>query len=200
MGFSSARSSRPEALQELSLVMEPAGTSSRELFWRSLIGRFDVRLRAYLGRTGCSDDRVEEVLWDVWALAAEHEEELRLADEVWPTLHDLLKRAWAARRRHWRRESRFERQMDDSRLREPDPQLWDDATYEWVASALAALPKRQRAAVDFRFRWEWPYWAIAAALDTTEVSARVLVSRGLSALRRMSLSPEPDGRADAHGV
>lgn len=82
MGFSSARSSRPEALQELSLVMEPAGTSSRELFWRSLIGRFDVRLRAYLGRTGCSDDRVEEVLWDVWALAAEHEEELRLADEV----------------------------------------------------------------------------------------------------------------------
>jgi RNA polymerase sigma factor (sigma-70 family) len=62
------------------------------------------------------------------------------------------------------------------------------ATVE-VLDVLARLPYRQRAAVVLRFWDDWPSADIAAALGCREVTVRVLVHRGLAALRHQ-LTPE----------
>jgi len=62
------------------------------------------------------------------------------------------------------------------------------ATIE-VLDVLARLPYRQRAAVVLRFWDDWPSADIAAALGCREVTVRVLVHRGLAALRHQ-LTPE----------
>ena len=56
----------------------------------------------------------------------------------------------------------------------------------WLPLALRLLPEKQRIAVDFRYRWGMPYWAVAAAIETTDVGARVCVCRGLARLRTLA--------------
>lgn len=60
-----------------------------------------------------------------------------------------------------------------------------DVDDERVATAIGRLPHTQRRAVAARVVEERSYADVARALQTTEVSARKHVSRGLTALRRM---------------
>jgi len=43
----------------------------RELFWRSLIEAFDLRLRAYMRRAGIVEREANETIWDVRAEAVD---------------------------------------------------------------------------------------------------------------------------------
>ena len=51
-----------------------------------------------------------------------------------------------------------------------------------VAAALSALSPQQRLAVEYHYRWGWPYWAVAAAIGASEATARVHAMRGLKTL------------------
>jgi len=53
-----------------------------------------------------------------------------------------------------------------------------------MLDALAALPYKQRAAVTLRYWADWDDEQIAAALDCAPASVRVLVHRGIAALKQ----------------
>lgn len=165
----------------------------REELWRDLIRSFDPRLRAYCRTLRCSDDDAEDILWDVWQEATASESNLKASSDPWSILQLLARRACAARVRTWRRE----RPLDDENLSvetsDDDPALENRfALRIWSDRLLGGLPEKQRLAIDFRFRWGWPYWAVAAAIDTAEATARVHVARGLRRLRSLARrSPPP---------
>jgi DNA-directed RNA polymerase specialized sigma24 family protein len=57
--------------------------------------------------------------------------------------------------------------------------------FNHVNGLLSRLSSHQRIAVDLRWRWGWPYSAIAWALGTTEATARVHALRGMQRMRRL---------------
>lgn len=161
----------------------------RELLWRDLIVRFDRRLRAYCRTLRCSDDEVEDILWDVWQEATAEESRLGASADAWPILQSLVRRACAVRLRDWRREC----PLDEERvIAQPvdDAEVFENRNTmrAWADHLLGELSEKQRLAVDFRFRWGWPYWAVAAAIDATEPTARVHVARGMCRLRSLARS------------
>lgn len=161
------------------------GMMNRELFWADLIRRFEGRLRAYARRTRCSSGEEEEIAWDVWQLAAQHEDLITNCQNQWPLLRGFLRQVCAERLRVWRNESATVRGAIGG-LRGPgDHAITRDV--EWLDGAMQSLPKQQRLAVDFRYRWSWPYWAVAAALECEEATARVHVFKGLQKLREIAL-------------
>lgn len=163
----------------------------RDACWRSLIARFQPRFRAYVRRLQCADEEVEQIVWDVWQMAVEHEAEILSASDPWLVLGPLLKLRCRERVRVWR----HERPWTDAEFGAVVvPEISETATAEsfpenWVDSALRSLPYKQRFAIDYRIRWGWPYWAVAGAIGTTEGAARVCVARGLQALRKLAVSP-----------
>ena len=68
------------------------GTShaGREAFWGDVVARYERRLKAYARRTRCEADQVEEMVQDTWALAVEHEADLRHSAQPWDDLHRLV--------------------------------------------------------------------------------------------------------------
>lgn len=174
----------------------------RELFWAELIWRLSPRLRAYASRTRCSEGEVEEILWDVWERAVGSEDTLRSCDDQWPIIAALLRAVCAERLRVWRREISFATSSVDG-LPTTFPETNEqDEQDRWnaVAMAMQGLSTHQRLAVDFRYRWGWPYWGIAAAIDCDETTARVHVLRALRKLqtrvatvRSLSLEPQQRG-------
>jgi len=172
-------------------------TAQRERFWRELMLRFDRQLCAYLRRAKWNEREIQELVWDTWALAVENEDTLTASTDPWPALRGLA--AAASRRRL--RVRRYElvsaadvlsaAQAGDTEESTGDRQ----ALARWTERVLAQLPMQQRVAVDLRYRWRWPYWAVAAAIETTESTARVHVWRGLAKLRRLAAHfPPPHGR------
>ena len=159
---------------------------TREIFWRDLIARFERRVRPYCRRMRCSEGEIDEILWDLWQEATEHEQALAASSDQWPLLRCILRQLCATRARSWRRESRLEDHHLDVAYGGGDEPAGGQDLYELVPRLLAGLPAKQRLAVDFRFRWGWPYWAVAAAIDTAEPTARVHVARGLRRLREFA--------------
>lgn len=160
---------------------------ARDTFWRDLISRFNPRLRAYCRSLCPSDDQIEELLWDIWAEAAAHEPALAAASDQWPVLHVIARRVCAMQAKVGRRECPLNHDVpteaeDDSRDAVDNQRL----LRAWIDHLLDELPQQQRAAVDYRYRWNWPYWAVAAALDVEEPTARVHVTRGLRRLRTLA--------------
>jgi DNA-directed RNA polymerase specialized sigma24 family protein len=155
----------------------------REEFWRDLIARFNPRIRAYCRTLRCSNDDVEELLWDVWQEAAASECTLAASTDHWPILQ-LHARRVCARRSRWLRR---ERTLYDNHgaLQNDSGDVTDNQQIlrKWADQLLRVLPEKQRTAIEYRCRWGWPYWAVAAALDSAEPTARVHVGRGLRHLR-----------------
>lgn len=60
---------------------------------------------------------------------------------------------------------------------------WLDGMREEIEAALAALPPKQRRAVELRIVRELPYETVARQLDCTQTAARIRVSRSLAWLR-----------------
>ena len=95
----------------------------------------------------------------------------------------------AARRREMRyvTHSRVLDATDDTSISVEDAAQW----LAWSARVLSRLSAKQRLAVDFRCRWNWPYELIAQALDNNDATVRVHVWRGLRNLRRIVLDDPP---------
>lgn len=166
-----------------------AGKGRREDRWKALIGQFDSRIRAYLRRVPCDAGEVEEVIWDVWGLASEHEDEL-MSDDPWPFVVPLIREVCRQRMGAWRHEQRNEALLRRAVAVDADTTSDDgDGAWSRVEHALGLLTARQRAAVDYRYRWGWPYWAVAAALECSEPTARVHAHRGLARLRILASIP-----------
>jgi DNA-directed RNA polymerase specialized sigma24 family protein len=167
--------------------------AEREKFWRDLIFHFDRRLRAYLRCGRWSDQEVEELLWEVWSMAVEVEDTLAASRDRWPVLRELAARASSRLLRVRRRERLSRCWADDGTVLDVwqlvDAEL-DSVETEplriWTAAVLMQLSEQQRLAVDYRYRWGWPYWAVAAAIDIAEPTARVHASRGLERLRKIA--------------
>lgn len=165
----------------------------REEFWRDLIGRFNPRLRAYCHTLRCSDDDAEEILWDVWQEATASEPSLVASSDQWPILQLLVRRACAVRVRGWRRERPLHDQGLTAEMIDGDEALeYQHALRSWTHQLLCELPEKQRIAVEYRCRWGWPYWAVAAAMDSAEPTTRVHFALGLRRLRSLARrSPPP---------
>lgn len=170
--------------------------AARETFWRDLVARFERRARPYCRRLRCSEDEIDEILWDLWQEATEHEQALAASIDQWPLLRCLLRQLCAARARSWRREFPLSEKHADVENTEPDGPVEAQDPGESIGRLLGDLPEKQRLAVDFRCRWGWPYWAVAAALDTSEPTARVHVARGLARLRHLVAALLPPPRID----
>jgi DNA-directed RNA polymerase specialized sigma24 family protein len=169
----------------------------REGFWRELLLRFDRRLRAYLRRARWNECEIEELVWDTWALAVEREETLTASSDPWPALRALAAGASARRLRMRRHELLGATGVLNAAQTGDTVESGDDerALARWTERVLAQLPTQQRVAVDFRYRWRWPYWVVAVAIETTESTARVHAWRGLDKLRRIAADcPPPVGQ------
>jgi RNA polymerase sigma factor (sigma-70 family) len=169
--------------------------AARESNWNRLIATFDSRIRAYLRFVPCSQDEAEEILWDVWAMAAEEEAEM-MGTDPWPAIVRLIRAACRSRAGTWRHEQAGDKAAALAEPRQDTGESVVDDTdlLADVENALASLPATQRAAVDYHYRWGWPYQIVAAALDCTEVTARVHAHRGLTRLRGVI---EPRSHPDA---
>jgi RNA polymerase sigma factor (sigma-70 family) len=84
-----------------------------------------------------------------------------------------------------------------------DERLRSDQLRHLLASALAALPEKQRRAVELRAIEELSYAEVARNLGCTPLAARLRVHRALSALERALAAPVvgngptlPSGRSD----
>jgi DNA-directed RNA polymerase specialized sigma24 family protein len=159
---------------------------SREEIWRTLLANYDHRIRAYLRRIPCSTDEKDQIVWDVWGLAVLHETELQ-ADDAWPVIAELTRQACRPYLRRWRYE-RFGGgvQIRLADVQAPDATSTDEFRCACVAAAMEKLTAHQRWAVEYRYRWGWPYWAVAAALECTSATARVHSHNGLVRLRAIS--------------
>jgi RNA polymerase sigma-70 factor (ECF subfamily) len=168
-----------------------------EQSWRDLVPRYNRRLRAYFRRARWAGDEIEDLVWDAWALALEREGELHTTADLWPMLRKAAAQASAGRLRVRRHEVPLPDGLVAAAPADARAESEDDAQTlaHWNKWALAQLPKQQRLAVDYRHRWSWPYWVVAAAVDTTESTARGHVRRGLAALRKIAVeSPPPPAR------
>lgn len=169
----------------------PLENQRREEYWRQLVLRYHARLRAYCRFLWCRPEDVDELLWDVWHEAIESEATLAASDDHWPILKRLACTACSARRRQRRRERPIEDDAAIEVTNAVEERDRDRVLRDWTERILAALPEKQRLAVDFRFRWRWPYWVVAAAIETSEPTARVYVARGLQRLRRLANQRPP---------
>jgi DNA-directed RNA polymerase specialized sigma24 family protein len=172
--------------------MEWSSPAARDGFWRDLLGHSDRRLRAYIRRCMFDSSQTEEIIWDVWAAAVGCEDALVRTTDQWTVLRPLVATVCAGYVRSRRGDRTFAEFPLDVCPSEPNGDQQPDYT-GWLANALHALPEKQRLAVDFRIRWQWPYWAIAAAIDAPEVTARVYVRRGLEGLRRYARETQNGG-------
>lgn len=159
---------------------------AREAFWQDLVAHFERRARPYCRRLRCSESEIDEILWDLWQEATEQEQALVASSDQWPLLRNLLRQLCRTRLRSWRREScPYDKDVDVAQPDSDEP-LEELQIHDWLSQSLADLSAKQRLAVDFRYRWGWPYWAVAAAIDTAEPTARVHVVRGIRRLRELA--------------
>ena len=170
--------------------MNELADPGREAAWERLLTRFGRRLRGYLRCAHCDPDEAEELLWDVWQVAVDHERILLESSDAWPLIHRLAKQACSARMMIKRAERRDRRSQAESIAIAPvePPELDADLFLERVEAALQRLSKSQRTALDYHYRRGMPFSAVAKLLGVAEPTARVHAMRGLQKLRRLLTS------------
>jgi RNA polymerase sigma factor (sigma-70 family) len=84
----------------------------------------------------------------------------------------------------------FRRERPESELVDEPVELPSRPAYAELAHLTDELPPTERAAVVFRYAYDLPYDAIAAALGSTEEAARQAASAGVRRLRRTRLEKE----------
>jgi DNA-directed RNA polymerase specialized sigma24 family protein len=122
---------------------------SRDEFWHTLMKEFSPRLRAYLRRACASRDEAEEILWDVWADATDHEEALMSPGDHWPIFHALLTHTCARHKIMSRHEAPLV-ENDAVASSKTTESVATDVRWEWTLQAMVCLSEKQRLAVTFR--------------------------------------------------
>jgi RNA polymerase sigma factor (sigma-70 family) len=162
--------------------MEVLVPLDREGFWKMLVGSFDLRLRAYAARLAHDADDIDELVWDAWQMAVEREAELVDSSDQWNLLVGCLRTRCADEMRRRRQSAIIAGSPDEMQTRN-GVEVGDSQVEVDLAAALAKLTPNQRMAVEYHYQWGWPYWAVAAAIDVSEPTARVHGARGLQRLR-----------------
>lgn len=136
------------------------------------------------GRTHDAEDLVQDVL----ATVVLRWRRVRRADDVDAYVRRMLVNAWISRSRRMSSKELVHHDVVTSDVRspaQPDPaRQVVDAQVLW--DAVTTLPPRQRAAVVLRFYEDLPDVDAAAALGCSTGNFRVLVHRGVAALRERS--------------
>lgn len=159
----------------------------REVAWARLMSRYGRPLRAYLRRTQADEVAVEDMLWDVWALAVDSEAEIFDADDPWLLFRRLGRQVARMQVRRSRREQRLttdvQVEANSDLVGAPAERQVRAPILAWQATALAMLTERQRVIVDLRYRYSIPDEVIALALGISESTLRVHAKRALDRLR-----------------
>ncbi len=132
----------------------------------------------------------EEVLWGVWATAADKETELSGSGDASGVL-DATVREESARHVHVRR---YEVGGTDvvagiggESEESPDAETTDaETSVRWIQRAWWCLTPMQRVVLKLRFWQSWAYRRIAALTGMPEATARSHASQGLTRLRRFA--------------
>ena len=165
--------------------------------WLDVVAWSMPRVRAYIRRVSKDDDEVADLLAETRALAWLRRAEL-LAD---PTPSSVMIHYARDVCREWMVARRLETRLDEVTVAittSQDEVCVDSMSLEeaeewqrWCLRALSGLSTQQRLAVDCRYRWSWAYEFVAAAIGSTEATARVHVHRGLGRLRTIVADDPP---------
>jgi RNA polymerase sigma factor (sigma-70 family) len=166
---------------------------TRQAFWKDVLQRLAPRIRAYVAKTRCSDDEVEEITFDVIAELVEREATFVLSDDLWRFTLPILRNCCSVAVRRWRREAHGGGDSLDLLESKPPEEREDYNSHLriWFREALAALSPQERLAIGHHILHNRGYHDIAAAMETSEGNVRRHVSGGLKRLRERG-SPPPD--------
>jgi len=171
--------------------------------WLDVVAQSMPRVRAYIRRVSKDDDEIADLLAETRALAWLGRSEV-LADPT-PTAAMIEYAREACR--EWMVTHRHEAPLDEvtvammpsqdamggDSMSLPEAEEWQ----RWCVRVLSRLSPQQRLAVDYRYRWSWDYEVVAAAIGSTEATARVHVHRGLGRLREtFAHDPPPPLESD----
>lgn len=155
----------------------------RESFWAHLLVEMQHRIRSYVRRTRLSDEEVEEIVWDVWQVAVEHEPELSVP-EPWPVLRGIARTLC---NEHVGRRRRERVPWGDLGSRESDvlrsSAILSSDALVWLSRAISELPYKQRLVAEYRLLRRLPFRVVAEVIGTSEVTARVHAMRAVARLR-----------------
>lgn len=166
----------------------------RAVQWLKLRAHLTRRLRSYVRHVSREDDDVAELIAETWSRAWTCKADFLIAPDPATSLICIAREVC----RDWMRARRHEVTLcetDGDGDVEPEASTCGSMSIEeaqgqqrWADRVLSQLTQQQRLAVDYRYRWSWSYEVIAAAMDTSEATARVHAWRGLRRLRAVVAS------------
>jgi len=182
--------------------MEGAGTVESQgknliaddrAIYDELIAPLEARMMRSIWRVVRNADLAEDSLQDALAIISSKRLQIRRHPNP-PAL--ILKICLSAAYDSLRKLERLRRQTDLSQLddvpasheHDADRDLKEREIEEQVQQAIRRLPRKRALAVMMRFIQEEPFEAIAQALDCSEVTVRIHISKGRAQLRKW-LSP-----------
>lgn len=125
------------------------GPAGREEFWERVIRKVGPRIRAYIAKSGCVPEEVEELAADVFVVLVELEEDFVACNADWKFVHPILRRICAAAVRRRRHELPLSDAAVSSIPSAPSSDV-SEAHLEqvriWGVNLIRALPFKQRKA------------------------------------------------------
>ena len=156
--------------------------------FRALYDRYAEAIHSYLRRRTRDEeaarDLTAETFAQAWLARARFRDEANGSAAPW--LYGIARNVLSASVRQQRLErAACERLGIFERLDRPDSTATPEENWlDDLDDILETLPPGQREALRLRFADDLDYQAVAGAMNTTPLAARIRVSRGLSSLRR----------------
>jgi DNA-directed RNA polymerase specialized sigma24 family protein len=160
--------------------------NDREAFWAEFKRVFMPRIRAYIAKSGCSRDEVDELAAATLADLALIEATLVVRAPDWSLVKPLVRRACADAARRWRHELLVPVSRLDGRAAPPSSgarELYLERLRAWADRLTSQLPPSQRKALKLRVLESRSYAQVARALSVSEGAARFSVYAALRSLR-----------------
>ncbi len=134
------------------------------------------------------DDDAREIVAKVFAVLWERREAWNVATTVQAYLYGAVRNEiWHRHRDTKRRAELLEQHLDDEGLAEVD--IASITALEWrltLQQLVAGLPERYQMAIHLRYRRDLEYAEIGEILDITPETAKKLVNRAVSSLRKIN--------------
>jgi len=149
-------------------------------------------LAAYVLSVTRAPGDVQDVVHDTYLALWRRRASLAPSDHVVGFLYRTARNLALSRARHTTVIRRVEDEMSTAppgmseRAVAPDIRLDLEERHRVLATALRALPERQRLAIQLRFYEDMPYVEIGRVLGVSEKGAFMLVSRAIAALRPLT--------------
>jgi len=154
---------------------------------RALIARWEGPVFAFLERMLGSPDDAQDLGQETFLRLHQHAGRYRPSGQFKSWLFRIVGNLARSRLRRRRivRWIPFRQELHDRETGTdaPSARIEREETGEWVRSALASLPDRQREAMVLRHYQDMSYREIAATMNTTTSAVEALLARAMSALR-----------------